>query len=108
LNLPISLNYLVVKNLNLEAGVEFGYLLSAKVIGDITIDDTDQYKRFDMGAVLGVKYDLPYNFTIGLRYIHGVNSIVDMEYRDENGTDLSNKPKLQNRTYQLPLGYYFN
>ena len=98
-----------------EAGPQFGYLVSANQSGQVQInstngsasygqvsqDATDQYKRtdFSLAAGAGLKFS---NLSIGGRYVAGLNDINDAK----NLTGV-NDPRLKNRVFQIYAAIQF-
>ena len=69
---------------NIHAGPQFGYLLSAsqkdKSRGDV-INIDDYYKKPDLGIVMGVEANLPYRINLTVRYVIGLlPTTTDVEY----------------------------
>jgi hypothetical protein len=77
LTLPIVGRYNLGYNFNVHAGLQPGFLLSAKqVSGSSSFDVKDQFKGFDLGLPIGVGWefaDRKYNVT--LRYIIGLMNV---------------------------------
>jgi hypothetical protein len=98
-----------------EAGPQFGYLVSANQEGKVQINSTngsasygqvsqsatDQYKRadFSLAAGAGLKFSA---LSIGARYVAGLNDINDV--RNLSGV---NDPRLKNRVFQLYAAIQF-
>ncbi len=84
LNLPLTSRYQFSQNFYGEIGLQPGFLLSAKDNYDGESDDwSDYFKTFDLGIPLGVGYDFPNNFGVGLRVTPGVLNINASEYADD-------------------------
>jgi len=84
LNFPLTTRYQFGDNFYGEIGVQPGFLLSAKDNYDGESDDWKDYiKTFDLGIPLGVAYDFPNNFGVGLRVTPGVININDGAYADD-------------------------
>ena len=76
LNLPLTARYPFGGGFYGEAGLQPGFLLSAKDKWDGEAVDWGEYiKTFDLGIPLGLGYDFPNNFGVGLRVIPGVLNI---------------------------------
>ncbi len=130
LNSPILLKYKVVKKLNVEFGIQFGYLLSAQneieindpfnsgnnqrisldginggthYISGIPIRFEGRLNRFDFGFNLGTSYHFSERFFIQGRYNLGVIAV------DKNSgpMDSNNSWKLKNSVFQFSIGYLF-
>lgn len=120
--LPLMAKFSVTDNLTLEAGPQFGYLLSAKSIYDeeeddlpsittkssssksqsastASVDIKEYFKSFDLGGAVGASYLLDNGMNISLRYIMGISNTPKY-----NSSDY----KYKNSVFQLSIGYYFN
>lgn len=98
-----------------EAGPQFGYLVSANQNGKVQISSTngypgygivdqeatDQYKRadFSLAAGAGLKFG---SLSLGGRYVAGINDINDAK----NLTGI-NDPRLKNRVWQVYAAIQF-
>lgn len=100
-----------------EAGPQFGVLLSANQSGKIQIDlaedgtpaygnvsrpATGSFKRGDFSVVGGVGLKLASGFSLGGRLVAGLNDINDV--KNLSGI---NDPRLQNRVFQLYAAFQF-
>ena len=102
LNIPIVANYYIAKGFAIKAGIQPGFLLSAKRkidgIGDTPSEDID-YKdacnSFDLSIPLGLSYETD-NVVIDGRYNLGVTKI-----NKEGDKDLKNS------VIQFTIGYKF-
>lgn len=99
----------------IEAGPQFGYLVSANQDGKVQIsstngnpgygqvsqDATDQYKRadFSLAAGAGLKFSA---LSIGGRFVAGLNDI-----NDAKNLSGINDPRLQNRVFQVYAAIQF-
>lgn len=116
LTIPImAIYYFGNSGFSIKAGVQAGYLLSAKGSNDFengTIENgqyipdaeksgeasnssTDIFKRFDIGIPIGVTYEYK-NISIDLRYLFGLKNLY--KYYDE---------RIRNRSFSLTIGYGF-
>lgn len=116
LTIPImAIYYFGNSGISVKAGVQAGYLLSAKGSNDFengTIENgqyipdaeksgeasntsTDIFKRFDIGIPVGVTYEYK-NISIDLRYLFGLKNLY--KYYDE---------RIRNRSFSLTIGYGF-
>ena len=80
INLPVMARYNIGYNINVHAGFQIGFLLSAKskyndsALGDFNVKD--QFKGVDFGLPLGVGYDLmDRKISITARYIIPINNV---------------------------------
>jgi len=102
LNIPILANYYIIPGLAVKAGVQPGFLLSAKSKGEVHTGSgwaeydhsgTDGYKKFDLSIPLGLSYEIS-DFVIDARYNLGLTNIND----DSN-------VKNKNSVIMLTVGY---
>jgi len=102
LNVPILANYYIIPGLAVKAGIQPGFLLSAKSkgsekIGSSWVDydhsGTDGYKKVDISIPLGLSYEIS-DFVIDARYNLGLTKIPD-----------SDAIKSKNSVIMLTLGY---
>ncbi len=112
LNVPILANFYVYKGLAVKAGIQPGFLLSAKNENDLTytgafatsnsdntksVDVKDICNKFDFSIPVGVSYDFPCGIVLDLRYNIGLTKI---------GKDMEGyKPESKNSVFQLTIGY---
>lgn len=80
LNIPVMARYNLGYNLNVHAGVQFGFLLSAKsVFEDLEYDVKDQLKGLELALPIGVGYDLmDRKINVTARYNIGLTNISDV------------------------------
>ncbi|MOA30078.1 hypothetical protein D3C78_1511310 [compost metagenome] len=100
LNVPLMFKYNVVSGLNLQAGPQVGFLVSAKSKFDGESEDVkDTYKSLDFGANLGAEYQFPMGFFLDARYTFGLANIAKVE-DGESGS-------VKNKVFSVGLGYRF-
>ena len=98
LTLPVLAKYYLLEGLSIEAGPQFGFLLSAEFEDNgETTDLKDDVKPVDVGFALGAGYKLESGLNFGIRYYLGsdINNI---------GED---PDKFKNRVFQISVGYFF-
>ena len=93
LNVPLTGNFYVAKGLALKTGVQFGFLMSAKV-GDSDVKDACE--KLNLSIPIGVSYEYG-NVVLDLRYNLGLSNT--------NKADDGNK--LRSDLLQITLGYKF-
>lgn len=93
LNVPLTGNFYVAKGLALKTGVQFGFLMSAKVESE---DVKDGCEKLNFSIPLGISYEIS-DFVIDLRYNLGLNKT--------NKADNGNKARSD--LFQITLGYKF-
>jgi hypothetical protein len=101
IDLPVLIRYQIIDLLNVHAGPQVGYLLSARqkdnATGDV-IKINDYYKKPDLGLVVGIEANLPVNINITVRYVFGlIPTTTEEVYID---------PWLNN-FFQISAGYRF-
>ena len=95
LNIPVLFNYYVIPGLAVKAGVQPGFLMSAK------FDDTDikdYIQKFDFSIPMGLSYEIS-DFVIDARYNLGVSNFL----KDKNGWVWHGKG--HNSVIMLTVGY---
>ncbi|MFY0606033.1 MAG: PorT family protein [Cyclobacteriaceae bacterium] len=99
LDIPIMVKFYLPLGLHLQAGPQFGTLIS--VDGEIpdgsggtTKISKDSYKDSDVSAALGAGWDAPFGLSFSARYVIGLSDVND-------GVGVEAK----NRTFQLSVGY---
>ncbi|WP_126651675.1 porin family protein [Chryseobacterium aureum] len=102
INVPVMLQYNATPDLYLEAGPEFGILVSAQAKGDINgstykASNKDNLKNFNLGAGIGLGYKFTPHLGVNIRYIAGITKIVKDEFGDSS----------KNTNFQLGLNFYF-
>ena len=104
LDMPIMAQYYFIEELYAEAGIELGYLLSAKEERDfLDLEAADRTKNFSMNWGLGVGYNFYDNFSAHLRYNR---SLIPVRGSSENLED-SNKGQIS-RVISFGVSYQFN
>ena len=107
--LPVMFQYNATPSFYLEAGPDFGLLVSAKdkaknETTGTTLSESDNYKDalngFNFGVGIGAGYYFTPNIGLTARYVAGVTDI----YKDGNnpGSDA-----VRNNTFQVGLAYKF-
>lgn len=93
LNVPLTGNFYVAKGLALKTGLQFGFLMSAKVED---ADVKNSCEKLNLSIPIGVSYEIS-NFVLDLRYNLGLSNT--------NKADDGNK--LRSDLLQITLGYKF-
>ena len=93
LNIPLTADFYVAKGLALKTGVQFGFLLSAKVED---ADVKDSCKKFNFSIPVGISYEIS-DFVLDFRYNIGLKNM--------NKADDGNK--LRSDLVQFTVGYKF-
>ena len=97
INIPILANYYVVKGLAIKAGIQPGFMVSAKAKqGDTSVNIKDNCKKFDFAIPVGVSYEIA-NVVIDARYNIGLTKTM-------KGDGVK---KTKNSVFQFTVGYKF-
>ncbi|AZA54890.1 porin family protein [Chryseobacterium sp. G0201] len=106
--IPVMVQYTALPNLYLEAGPEFGFLVSAKnkaknessneVIAQ-SGNYKDQLSGFNLGLGIGAGYYFTPNIGVTARYVAG---LTDIAKNKVSGTDA-----IKNNVFQVGLAYKF-
>jgi hypothetical protein len=110
LNVPLMVNYEIVKGLKLKAGVQLGYLLNAKASGEsygfhVELDVKSAMKPLYFSVPVGVSYNLPFGLVADFRYNFGITD-VERSQGTVNGVSFLNMgSKGHHSTFMLTLGY---
>jgi hypothetical protein len=96
LNIPVMFKFYLAAGVNLQAGPQFGLLLSAEQdLPTGTQDIKDQLTGSDLSAALGVGWDAPFGLNLTARYLLGLGEV---------GDDPT-IPDFKSRTFQISIGY---
>lgn len=116
LNIPILANFYIVKGLAVKAGIQPGFLVSAKRKVELfkepetTIDLKDGTNSFDFSIPVGLSYEWK-NIIIDARYIFGLTNVnksdcyffEDIDFSEQAFKTVRKDNK--NGVFQLTLGY---
>lgn len=99
IDLPVLIKYEPVQLINIHAGPQIGYLVSAKQENLDTGEEIDiigYYENFDLGAVFGVEGNFPFRLSITFRYVMGLTGVT-------SGT--ANNVQWKNNVFQISAVY---
>lgn len=97
-HVPINVKFFATPTLNLLAGLQPGYLVSARELGDSdALDVTEEFKPIDVGINLGIGLGTPSGWDVSLRYTSGMIALL----RDDNVLFPTN------RAISLSVGHRF-
>jgi hypothetical protein len=101
LNIPVLAEYNIAKGLNVEAGPQLGFLLSAQAepTSGPSTDIKSQLKSTDFALVLGLNYKFTESIGADARYNIGISDI--------NATSGTNN-SISNDVFQVGVFYLFN
>ena len=91
ITVPVMAKVYLPLGLNIQAGPQYGLLLSAKADEE---DVKEEFKNSDISLGFGLGWDLPFGLKVSGRYYLGLNDI------NETGGE-----ELKNRNFQIALGY---
>lgn len=107
LNLPVMAKYYLVDGFAVEAGPQFGYLVSGKTYemllggGERKINTKDSHRSFDFGLGAGLSYEFSNGIFLAARYTFGLTKIYDqfefMHYKEWD---------VKKTNFQLSVGYF--
>ena len=110
LTLPIMAKFSVVEGFSVEAGPYVAYnLISEWKWEDGSMDFRDETSLIDMGAGIGLEYELPTGVFFQARYNLGMLTIWNINYYMygvEPGSEME-QPQTKNVGLQLSVGYKF-
>jgi len=95
INVPLMVNFYVLKGLALKLGLQMGFRLTATE-GNESVGDL--YEGFNLGLPIGVSYEFKSPITIDLRYIPGLTTI---------NKDSNSDWKMRSDVLTLTIGYKF-
>jgi hypothetical protein len=111
INIPILANYYIFKGFAVKAGIQPGFLVSAKYKKDINasgmalglavhedMDAKDYCNTIDLSIPVGVSYELGCGVIFDLRYNIGLTHVA-------KETEYTKDPKGNNSVFQLTVGY---
>ncbi|MCG2791966.1 MAG: PorT family protein [Weeksellaceae bacterium] len=107
ITVPVMFQFRATPEFYIEAGPEFGFLVSAKdsdTVGNFSTTnqiDTDNFNTFNLGLGLGLGFDITENFGVNARYVAGFTDI----NKDGNTSLQNDGNKNRNNTFQG--GVYF-
>ena len=93
LNIPLTADFYVAKGLALKTGVQFGFLMNAKIED---ADIKDACEKLNLSIPIGISYEIS-NFVLDLRYNLGLTKT----NKPDNGN------KVRSDLLQITLGYKF-
>ena len=109
INVPVTANIYIIEGFALKTGVQFGYLMSASLKGDIITDGMtekydesckDDFNKFDLSIPVGLSYEFDNHIVLDARYNIGlakVNKETDPDYKDG-----------RNNSFVITVGYKFD
>ncbi len=78
-HLPVAVQYLLIKKLQAEAGLQFGYMVKAEEKYGATSyhDISEYYKKTDLRWLIGLAYALNRNMVLNARFTRSFSPIID-------------------------------
>jgi hypothetical protein len=99
IDMPILLRFQPVKLLNIHAGPQFGYRVSAmqkNLDNNQKTDIKEYYNNFDLGLAFGVEANFPIKVNLTIRYVLGLIPVT---------TDSQYNEPWKNNFFQISVGY---
>jgi len=99
IDIPLLIRYQPLKYVNIHAGPQVGFLISALQKDNISGEKTNiqsYYNGMDFSFVAGAEANLPFNLNLTMRYILGITS---------GSNDIEYVEPWMNRVFQVSLGY---
>jgi hypothetical protein len=108
-NVPIMAKFYPVKRLALGAGIQPGFMTSAKITGDnADVNIKDNCNTFDFSIPLSVAYEAPFGLVIEARYNAGLTNVGKDLFKNGNYDTYDKITKNKNSVFMLTLGYKFS
>ena len=111
ITVPVMFQFRATPAFYLEAGPEFGFLVSAKSKNTVSNGNgsgsntnelnKDNFNGFNFGLGLGLGFDITKNFGVNARYTAGFSDVTKPE------SDPSTDAKNRNNNFQVGLSYKF-
>ena len=107
ITVPVMFQFKATPQFYLEAGPEFGFLVSAdsKTTWNNSTStaelDKDNFNNFNMGIGLGAGFDITKNVGINARYVAGFSDVT------KPASDPSTNAKNKNNTFQVGVNFKF-
>lgn len=100
INIPILYKQPIIDNFSLSGGGYLGYVINYQEENNSA--KYNQYKNFDIGLLIGIRYQFSFNLYLESRYLYGLADISDVEF-PSSMIEWDHK----NRVLQLGIGYNF-
>ena len=113
-NVPIMAKFYPVKRLALGAGIQPGFMTSAKITevqllgGKGDMDIKDNCNTFDFSIPLSVAYESPIGLIIEARYNAGLTNVAKDAFKGGNYDTYDKVTKNKNSVFMLTIGYKFS
>lgn len=113
-NVPIMAKFYPVKRLALGAGIQPGFMTSAKITevqllgGKGDMDIKDACNTFDFSIPLSVAYESPIGLIIEARYNAGLTNVAKDAFKGGNYDTYDKVTKNKNSVFMLTIGYKFS
>ena len=109
INVPIMAKFYPVKGLALGAGIQPGFMTSAKITGDnADVNIKDNCNTFDFSIPFSVAYEAPFGLVIEARYNAGLTNVGKDIFKNGNYDTYDKITKNKNSVFMLTLGYKFS
>ncbi len=107
LNIPVMAKFYVTKGLSLNAGLQLGFLTSAKYDnGTVETDIKSECNKVDFSIPMSIAYELPMGLVFEARYTTGLTNILKDVF-DSTASDADKFAYDKNEVLMLTVGYKF-
>lgn len=95
LKIPILVKLYLVKNLSIEIGPSFNFLVNDKFTY-LSSTQTNLAEKFELGGVVGLSYKVKSNFVVNANYLNGFSNVLKSPFENSKSYGFS-----------LGVGYLF-
>ena len=104
INMPLLINYKIIKNTHLLFGPELGYMTSAQIAlsnGEVFNVSSSYHRHFDISLGIGISYTIWKSLGADVRYNYGFNTL----YTTDTNGERSSFSNGANRVFEIGLNY---
>ncbi|HJW30959.1 MAG TPA: porin family protein [Saprospiraceae bacterium] len=108
LSLPVMLGY-QVGQATFRLGPEVSYFLNSSIEINSQMQDVDEaFKKWDIAITAGASLQIFSGLALEVRYLYGLQDVVELLFVDPNGLPLGTLDEGKNRVLQIGLRYQLN
>ncbi|MFD2517313.1 porin family protein [Salinimicrobium flavum] len=101
LNIPVALKWYFAEGIHLNAGPQLGIVVDAE-------GGTTGLNNLNFSGLVGLGYETPGGFMFDTRFVQGITSIIDKDFRIDSGMGyMISGIKAWTQTLQFSIGYKF-
>ncbi len=107
LEVPVLINYQIIKWVGIEAGPSVGIKTGAKTVSDSGKSSfiNDYLESVDFGVLGGLRFDITSKLSVIGRYSYGLSAVEKITFNSGPTTNSSVTYKAYNRSVQLSVAY---